>query len=1508
MSASASVSSGSASAPTTDSERRALIGPSVTDTELPPRYEPLTRLGQGGGGEVWSVRDRFTRREYALKLLAGEAGPRELAALVREAVALSGLEGLGVPRVLRFGRRPHDARPFMLRELVEGQSLEELMRTGASLEALLSALARAADQLTLVHRAGFLHGDVKPGNVIVETGGAVTFVDLGLAAPWRDGGTPAEGLTPRYAAPELFEGRPLTVRAEVYALGVTLTEMLELTRAAETAPVVAREIASVAQRATATRAEERYPSVDELAIAVRRAAGLAPVPIATDPSALWPIVGIDATSAQLFETVQALGQGEVLRVVGPPLSGRSALLRRLAWSLGADGTPLAYVDDASAPLALAAELEGHATLDAVVVLVDDADALDADGLERLENARARGARLVLVGGTRFEQAKRFDVPSLDERAATELVRHAVPSLTDTLQKRVVELSGGRPGELRRLVRLIESDAVASAEDIERRLGASADRATVPDDPLARAIYFLDRGRFIDAKATLERLSQDERVPVGIARARLELGLGSAAQAVRELEAVASRLGEASDEDRRRHGVYLGRAYVGIGNYAEALSVLEPISAGDDCVGTEALAYASLALSLLGRHDDAVTRLEEAGARAEKLGSARLEALVYSCLGLALQRADRGEPARAAYRCAMQAAERASDAGTLATIQLNLAGLLKIQGDIAGALELFEAAVDMGRRSGRRATARQALLNLANTDLYLGRLARARMSIEALEEQSRELPPAMCAQLLGLRAELFAKQGQLERAVELFDRRAEADEALGHGVDAAEAWLEAVLTSARTATRDLAALRKRVTQAKAVLADATAHRALLLLAGARVAELAGDEAAARAGFDAAILAARETGQKEWIWRALEARAALEELGGQPLLARRDREEALAVLEDIGARLPRDLREVYWNDARRRHLRASVPGAVATAQTELVPWAPARQVGPVRATTTLSGIGSATSQLVTPLEHKLARILEVNSELARETDLEKLTARITDHAVDLVRAERGFVLLRADDGTLAIHTSRTRGADEAHAEFSRSIAEEVIETREPIVAVNARGDARVGAYASVHQMMLESVACVPVLAPTGSAIGALYVETRRRRGSHFERELPTLAAFADQVAIALESARLIRENHERAEALSAANAGLEEARVRLEEALGDRTEQLRRTRRRLRDARETLYGHFGYHGLVGTSAAMRRVYALIDRLKETDVPVLITGESGTGKEMVARAIHASSPRSAAKFLGVNCGAIPENLLEGELFGHMKGAFTGADRDRKGLFRECEGGSILLDEIGETPKKMQATLLRVLQEHTVRPVGGVREEPVDVRVVFATNKDLAELVKAGEFREDLYYRIHVVEVHLPALRERIDDIPQLVDHFLGIFAARYKREKGGLSRDALRRLSEYDWPGNVRQLENALLNAWVMSEDPELIAEDLELPDGWVARPEPVIPGESVRPPRGAIGVSPPAARKGTVSEHRRDERERILDALKSCNWNRVKAAEVSGIPRRTFYRRLREYGIQ
>ncbi|HVH42290.1 MAG TPA: sigma-54 dependent transcriptional regulator, partial [Labilithrix sp.] len=342
-----------------------------------------------------------------------------------------------------------------------------------------------------------------------------------------------------------------------------------------------------------------------------------------------------------------------------------------------------------------------------------------------------------------------------------------------------------------------------------------------------------------------------------------------------------------------------------------------------------------------------------------------------------------------------------------------------------------------------------------------------------------------------------------------------------------------------------------------------------------------------------------------------------------------------------------------------------------------------------------------------------------------------------------------------------------------------------------------------------------------------------------------------------------------------------------------------EQLASARRDLKQARQELRGHFGYAGLVGTSAAMRRVYALIDRLKELDIPVLVTGESGTGKEVVAKAIHAAGARAKSPFLGVNCGAIPENLLESELFGHVRGAFTGADRDRKGLFREAEHGTLLLDEIGELPTKMQAGLLRVLQEKTVRPVGGAKEERCNARVIAATNRDLSQMVADGTFREDLYYRLHVVEVKVPPLRERAEDIPSLVDHFLKIFSARHKRERKTVERGAMRRLQSHDWPGNVRQLEHVLLNAWLLADEDEILADDLDLPATSMRSVAPEAPAKSP--------IATTSTRVRTQDEHKDDEKEKILGALARCNWNRVQAAKLTGIPRRTFYRRLKDYGI-
>jgi transcriptional regulator with GAF, ATPase, and Fis domain len=530
---------------------------------------------------------------------------------------------------------------------------------------------------------------------------------------------------------------------------------------------------------------------------------------------------------------------------------------------------------------------------------------------------------------------------------------------------------------------------------------------------------------------------------------------------------------------------------------------------------------------------------------------------------------------------------------------------------------------------------------------------------------------------------------------------------------------------------------------------------------------------------------------------------------------------------------------------------------------------------------------------------------------------LLSRVTDQAIDLLGADRGFVLL-ADDADpshpFSARAARDRRKDDPSVQFSRSIAERVLQTGEPIVTNDARTDARLGEAQSVHALSIHSVACVAIPrvrtpGPLGmTPIGVLYLETRGARPGRsvtMEQELPTLLAFADQVGIAIANATLVEENRRRADELAKTNEQLEQARKKLDEQLARRTEQFERAKADLASTRQALRGHAGYagyKGLVGTSAAMRKLYALVDRVKATDVPVLITGESGTGKEVVARAIHAGGERSKRPFLGVNCGAIPANLLESELFGHVKGAFTGADRERRGLFREAEGGTILLDEIGDMPMNMQAGLLRVLQEKKIRAVGSNREESVDARVICATNRDLQEMVTKNEFREDLFYRINVVAIRLPALRERAEDVPLLVDYFLGVFAAHYRRDRKNISRDATRRLQAYHWPGNVRQLEHVLLNAFVLSDGPTIEAEDLALPDS-APRPPSLGPLPDVR-----AASEIPAPMPATFAAHKQSEKERILAALERSGWNRLRAAELCGIPRRTFYRRLKEYGIQ
>jgi two-component system response regulator AtoC len=395
------------------------------------------------------------------------------------------------------------------------------------------------------------------------------------------------------------------------------------------------------------------------------------------------------------------------------------------------------------------------------------------------------------------------------------------------------------------------------------------------------------------------------------------------------------------------------------------------------------------------------------------------------------------------------------------------------------------------------------------------------------------------------------------------------------------------------------------------------------------------------------------------------------------------------------------------------------------------------------------------------------------------------------------------------------------------------------------------------------------------PGGSGLELLPELARRRP----EATLILMSAYGTE-ELALEAMRrgaydYLAKPFQPAEALLAIRKATERERLR-------RANQLLQ-----RDVQRAV----GERPIVAASAPMIAVLELIERAAEYKATVLLQGESGTGKEVLARAIHLQSPRRSEAFVAVNCGAIPEALLESELFGHAKGAFTGADRARRGLFVEADAGTLFLDEVGELPLALQVKLLRVLQEEEVRPLGESKSRSIDVRVIAATARDLEAEVAAGRFREDLFYRLNVLRVAVPPLRERSQDVPLLVDHFLAQFRSALGKPVRGIAEDAMQRLVAYRWPGNVRELENVIERAAILASGDQLTLR--ELPSN-VAHPEPVAPAEA-----GELSLR---------QARRVAEVEVIRRALRATRGNRTHAARLLGVSHRALLYKLKEYAIR
>ncbi|MFL5436912.1 MAG: sigma 54-interacting transcriptional regulator [Myxococcales bacterium] len=480
---------------------------------------------------------------------------------------------------------------------------------------------------------------------------------------------------------------------------------------------------------------------------------------------------------------------------------------------------------------------------------------------------------------------------------------------------------------------------------------------------------------------------------------------------------------------------------------------------------------------------------------------------------------------------------------------------------------------------------------------------------------------------------------------------------------------------------------------------------------------------------------------------------------------------------------------------------------------------------------------------PAALAVERLAEFAQALGREPALDRALIRLLDSIVEVVKADKGFVLT-VEGGTpeiLAARNFQQQDIEDAVERLSDSIVRRALDTKQPLIVSDAVHDAQFNASESVVNLKLASVMCVPLLL-RGEVSGAVYVGNDRLASLFTARELLLMTSFCSTATLLLEHARS------------------------LDELRADKAELQSRL-----DAQ-------AYGDIIGACEAMRDIFRKIDKVAATNIDVLVTGESGTGKELIARELHRRSPRKNGPFIAINCGAIPENLLESELFGHAKGAFTGAIAARPGKFQAASSGTLFLDEIGEMSPALQVKLLRALQDRAVTRVGETKVEPVDIRIVSATNKDLEAEMNAGRFREDLYYRVNVVHLHLPPLRERGEDAAMLAKFFLGRATRELGAKVKGFSRQALNAVRHFRWPGNIRQLENRIKKAVVLAEGPLITAEDLEL------RPEqldPILP----------------------LAQAMENFRNRYInEVLERNGGNRTKTAKDLGVDPRTIFRHL------
>lgn len=497
-----------------------------------------------------------------------------------------------------------------------------------------------------------------------------------------------------------------------------------------------------------------------------------------------------------------------------------------------------------------------------------------------------------------------------------------------------------------------------------------------------------------------------------------------------------------------------------------------------------------------------------------------------------------------------------------------------------------------------------------------------------------------------------------------------------------------------------------------------------------------------------------------------------------------------------------------------------------------------------------------------EKRLEILYTVAKSINTILELDPLLNRVMDLVLENLHAERGFIMLQDGAGNLETMVARNIDRETIKDEkaISRSTIEDVFESGRPIL-MNRAPDENYDRE-SVIDFKITSIISAPLIV-TEKVIGIVYIDSRTTNQVFENEDLEFMLSFCSLAAIAIENARL---------------AG----------RLSDHNIYLQKQVER----------NSSFNNIIGRSSPMQRVFRMAESVAGTDATVVISGESGTGKELLARAIHFASPRKGARFIPVDCGALPESLLESELFGHKKGSFTGAIADRLGLFEEANGGTIFLDEITNTSANFQVKLLRVIQEGEFRRVGDVKSRQVDVRIIAATNKDLQEEVKAGNFREDLYYRLNVVNIPLPSLRERKEDIPILAGYFLENVCRKMKMPAKNITSRAVDYLVNYRWPGNVRQLENIIERMVIFSKGEYIDIADL---------PQEIRSMFEGMPADSKTQLNIPQTKVELKTAKAQLERLFLVNIMEQADGNVMKAARLSGMDRTQLHHMFNKYNI-